>query len=338
MDAITTAIINFTVTPPSIKNDTLSTGKREAYFGEIYIYAIITAITLITNLIMLCFLIFVRKLHSMSNWILCSMFCTGLIYGLTYLLPRWVLFVPLKLHLSYACQILPLVGSALVVNFNLHLVLVSIDRYCCVLYPFQYNMARAPIITRCAIVFVWLISFFMASIPLFTFLVPKIGICGIQLNSRSFHIYTLVTFILLFYLPLFILCIVYTRILWIVNIHTQRRDQILARHESVPTSIVRRNLRAITYMMILIGLFMIFWLPTMIHYLVLFPTIHLGIDDRAIVIGKIVRYISLAYPAINPLLYAYFTPCIRSEIYRIFARTLCTNAYKNNRSVWPEYS
>lgn len=335
MDSIATVIMNFTVTQSSIINRTISSA---AYSGEIYVYAIITGITIITNFTMLSFLILVRKLHSMSNGILCSMFCAGLIYGLAYLLPRWVMFVPWKLHLSYACQILPLVGTALTGNFNLHLVLVSIDRYCCVIYPLKYNMPRTPIITRCAIVIVWLISIFIAFIPLFTFLVPKIGFCGIQLNSRSFHIYTLIAFILLFYLPLFILCVVYTRILWIVNIHTQRREEILSLHRSSSASVMRRNFRAITYMMILIGLFMAFWLPTMIQYIVLFPTIHTGIDDRNILISKILRYIALAYPAINPLIYAYFTPCIRSEIYKKFVRVLRTKVYKNKRSVWPEYS
>lgn len=316
MDQLITAD-NTSTTPSSSYNYLTPTDRTKiVYSGEANIYIVITAVTVVTNFIMLSFIILEHKLHNMSNWILASMFCTGLAYGLAYLLPRWVLFVPLKLHLSYACQILPLVGGALTVNFNLHLVLVSADRYCCFLYPFQYLTPRAPIIARYAIIFVWLISLLMASIPFLTFLVPKIGQCSNQINSRLFHTYTLIAYIILFYIPLFILCIVYARILCIVNIHTQRREKILSLHQSSPISVVRRNLRAIAYMMILIGIFMACWLPAMIQYIVLFPTIHLGVDDRNISLAKAFRYLSLAYPAINPLLYAYFTPCIRTEICR----------------------
>ncbi|RDD45907.1 Histamine H2 receptor [Trichoplax sp. H2] len=240
------------------------------------------------------------------------------------------MFVPWDLLDSYACQILPLLGSALIINFNLHLVLVSLDRYCCILFPFQYNMPQASVITRWATFAVWLISFASASIPLFTFFVPIPGMCIIQLNSRSFHIYTLSAYIALFYVPIFILGLVHSRILWTVSIHTKRRHEIFALNNSIPTSVLRRNLRAITYMAILIGLFLIFWLPAMIYYAILFPTIHLGISIKQVSIGNILRYISLSYPAINPILHAYFTPCIRSEISRKLARATCKTEHKRN--------
>ncbi|EDV24601.1 uncharacterized protein TRIADDRAFT_56568 [Trichoplax adhaerens] len=260
---------------------------KQTYSGEIYVYAIISAITFLTNTIMFCFIVFERKMHIKSNWILASMFCTGIIYALAYLLPRWVMFVPWDLLDSYACQILPLLGSALIINFNLHLVLVSLDRYCCILFPFQYNMPQASVITRWAIFAVWLISFASASIPLFTFLVPIPGMCIIQLNSRSFHIYTLSAYIALFYVPIFILGLAHSRILWIVSIHTKRRHEIFAVNNSIPASVLRRNLRAIAYMAILIGLFLIFWLPSMIYYAILFPTIHLDNKNMVLSLDKV---------------------------------------------------
>ncbi|RDD37867.1 Histamine H2 receptor [Trichoplax sp. H2] len=338
MDALTTTAINVTTLPPSDGNQTGNGTIRQAYFGTIYVYGAITATTTLTNTVMLCFIIFERKLHTMSNWILASMFCVGIVYALVYLFPRWVMFVPWRLFNSYACQILPLVGSALIINFNLHLVLVSLDRYCCVIFPFHYNMPQAPIIVRTSILAAWVISFIIAFIPLCTFLVPVIGKCSDQLNTRSFHIYTLVAFIMLFYLPLFMLCVVYSRILWIVNIHTQRRNEILAQSNFMPASVIRRNLRAITYTAILIGFFMAFWLPALIQYAILFPTVHLGLDKLNIQLGEIFRYLSLAYPAISPLLYAYFTPTLRSEIYKKLTSRICQNSYKSSRSIYPEYS
>lgn len=295
-----------------IYNQSTNGTKYASVFPDNSAYAAISVITLFTNITVLILIITERKLHAMSNWILASMFCAGAVFAMAYLLPRWVFFYQWNIYYSYACLVLPMTGSALIINFNLHLALVSLDRYFCVTLPFEYQRPQTRMIVRLAILIVWFISFFIAYVPLFTFLIPSPGQCIAQLSSRLYHNYICTVFSILFFLPLIILITTYSRIFWIVNNHTQRSQGIIVRSNSTSISAFYRNVRAIKYMIVILGLFVIFWMPYIILFLAWFTTSKITVQTLFLI--RAFQYLAFSYPAVNPILYAYFTPCIRHVI------------------------
>ncbi|EDV21521.1 uncharacterized protein TRIADDRAFT_30368 [Trichoplax adhaerens] len=304
----------------AVSNYTINSTIYISLLPDSNIYAIITGLTLLTNVSMLCLVIKERKLHTMSNWILASMFCAGIAFAIAYLLPRWVIFFKWNLYHSFACLILPMTGSGLIINFNLHLALVSLDRYFCFTSPFTYQRPQSRVIAKLAIASVWVLSSFTAYIPLFTFLIPSPGKCAAQQRSEIYYNYLCTVFVILFFLPLAVLIVTYSRILWIVNNHTQRRQEGIVRSNSVTISAFHRNLRAIKYMIALIGLFILFWLPYIILFLVYYATSIASV--HTLILIRNFQYLAFSYPAVNPILYVYFTPCMRHVMKKKLSRSI----------------
>ncbi|RDD43949.1 5-hydroxytryptamine receptor 6, partial [Trichoplax sp. H2] len=119
---------------------------------SIVVYSVISGLTILTNVSMLVLIISERKLHTMSNWIMASMFFTGIIFGLFYLLPRWALHNLWVYKDPIACTVLPQTGLALILNFNLHLTLVSLDRYLCVMFPIKYKIRKTYLTATLSVV------------------------------------------------------------------------------------------------------------------------------------------------------------------------------------------
>ena len=276
------------------------------------VYSFIVGLTILTNVSMLSLIIAVRKLHTMSNWIMASMFCTGIIFAVFYLLPRWVLYYQWVVKEPIVCTVLPLTGIGVIVNLNLHLTLVSLDRYFCVIFPFKYEMRKTRVIARSSVAAVWFLSVLGAYLPLFTFLPPPYKRCTtLQPANRVHYVYLLTIFSVLFFFPLLVLIVTYTQILVIVNSHTQR-DKIISRRASTPLSVIKRNIRAIKHMAIMIGIFILFWLPYVIIFLVLYS--YKSVPKSTAQVIRSLQYLAFSYPAINPLLYGYFTASLRREI------------------------
>lgn len=299
------------------------------------VFSFIVGLTVITNAGMLGLIIAVRKLHTMSNWIMASMFCSGIIFAVLYLLPRWVLYYQGVSEDPIACTVLPFTGIGLIVNLNLHLTLVSLDRYFCVMFPFKYEMKKTRVIAMSSVAACWLISILGAYLPLFTILIVDPNKCiGLQTANPVHYAYLLTIFSVLFFFPLLVLIVTYTQILLIVNSHTQR-DKIISRRASTPLSVIKRNIRAIKYMAIMIGIFIIFWLPYVILFLLLNSYEKVPIATAQII--RSFQYLAFSYPAINPLLYGYFTASLRREIEKRIRATwlgsiICSRLGSNNRA------
>ncbi|EDV20597.1 Trace amine-associated receptor 7g [Trichoplax sp. H2] len=299
------------------------------------VYGVITGLTILTNIFMLALIVSERKLHTMSNWIMASMFCAGIIFGLLYLLPRWVLYYQWVKQDPIACTVLPLTGIGLIVNLNLHLTLVSLDRYFCVIFPFKYEMRKTRLIAMSSVAAVWLLSIFSAYLPLFTILMPPPNTCvKFRPANPVHHAYLITIFSVLFFFPLLVLIVTYTQILFIVNSHTQR-DKIISRRASTPISVIKRNIRAIKHMAIMIGIFILFWLPYVVVFLMLYSSKFVTPTTAQVI--RSLQYLAFSYPAMNPLLYGYFTASLRREIEKRVRATwlgnlLCSRLASNNRA------
>ncbi|EDV27336.1 Trace amine-associated receptor 7e [Trichoplax sp. H2] len=278
---------------------------------SIIVYGVISGLTILTNISLLGLIISERKLHTTSNWIMASMFFTGIIFGLFYLLPRWTLYYQWLYKDPIACTVLPLTGIGLIINLNLHLTLVSLDRYLCVMFPIRYKIRKTCLIVMLSVVAVWLLSILSAYLPLVTILIPLPDRCAELTSSNPLHqAYLILIFSVLFFFPLLVLIVTYTQILFIVNNH--QRNKIMHQRGSTPISLIKRNIRAIKCMAIMIGIFILFWLPYIVSlFMFFFPGLVTSTAQESV---RNLQYLAFSYPAINPLVYAYVTASLRREI------------------------
>ena len=315
------------MTPPSWNNNLSNNATTpevpntiaRAVIEKLITYSIISATTIATNGLLIILIAMHRTLHNVSNAMITSMSVAAICYSLTYLLPRWALYE--ILHLRYnpaACTLLPLIGILFILILNSHICLVSFDRYVSITHPFGYNRHATPRLVAALIAIVWLLPMFAIFIPLVTFLKFSNTKC-VQLRPLDFlshQVYLILLFTILFFIPLIVLVFVYGRILIIVNDHTRRQQYFHQRQSSTPTHAIIRNIKALRSMAIIVGVFIIFWLPYVITFLSLYLSATITWVQGMVV--RICQYFAFSYPAVSPLIYISFTADLRNHVLKYF--------------------
>ncbi|RDD37082.1 Somatostatin receptor type 4 [Trichoplax sp. H2] len=284
---------------------------------NVVIYVFIFCLTIATNLCMLSLIIFKKKFHCKSGWMKASMFFTGILFALLYLLPYRVLGT-YWVNNAFICTILRLAGPALIISFNFHWTIINVDRYFYYFYPQYYNGYRANIIVVLSVAAIWLISLLCVVIPLYTFMYPLNEECINLYPSRflSHFVYILIVFGLFFLIPLIIVLLLFSYILCKIN-HRNLRQQMIPSGDAQTAIFMRRiNTKVVKHMAIMVGLFIIFWLP----YIILSLMNTSGSSFSMTVAAILSQYFAFSYPAVNPILYACLTAHYRGEIHRLLLK------------------
>lgn len=318
--------INITTTPTSLNNNLSNNATKSsiplitrAIIEKLITYSIISALTITTNGLLIILIVMHRTLHNVSNTMITSMSAAAICYSLTYLLPRWALYEILQLRKNVAaCTLLPLIGILFILILNSHICLVSFDRYVSVTRPFGYNRRATPRLAAALIAIVWLLPMLAIFIPLVTFLKFSGHEC-VQLRPLDYiehRVYLILLFTVLFFIPLVVLVFVYGRILIIVNDHTRRQQYFHSGPSSTPTHAILRNIKALRSMAIIVGVFILFWLPYVITFLSLYLSTTITRLQATVV--RICQYFAFSYPAVSPLIYISFTADLRNHVLKYF--------------------
>ncbi|EDV20596.1 uncharacterized protein TRIADDRAFT_61025 [Trichoplax adhaerens] len=290
-----------------------------AIVEKLITYSIISALTITTNGLLILLIALHRSLHHVSNAMIASMAVAAICYSLTYLMPRWALYEILNLRRNAAaCTLLPMNGILFILILNSHICLVSFDRYVSVTHPFSYNRRATPRLAAIFIAIVWFLPILAIFIPLVSFLKFSSHRC-VQLRPTDVvehRVYLILLFTVLFFIPLIVLVFVYGRILIIVNDHTRRQQYFQNGPSSTPTHAIIRNIKALRSMAIIVGVFILFWMPYVITFLSLYLSTRITHLQATVV--RISQYFAFSYPAVCPLIYVFFTADLRSHVLKYF--------------------
>ncbi|RDD44863.1 Trace amine-associated receptor 8b [Trichoplax sp. H2] len=282
--------------------------------------------TLITNSALFAFIRSKRNLRLLSHILLQSMLINGFIWGL-YQVIRF------SNNFSYTigiiCIVLPRLGQAIFISLNLHSCLIMSERYFAIAYPFRYNRLLTIGNLSIAVALVWLLP---TAVPLVSIIdgiysnrLTNCSVANIQQFLRIDFICHLIMLILATLL-LTLLLAMYNRIIYLLKL-SQLHQVGVATHgyslssgemvdNSVPRSSLALRKKAVIQAMVVFTFYVIFLLPFQIlstitlsdfsYFRFLVPSV------------LVVRDIAFCYPALQPLVYAYFTADIRKEICAVY--------------------
>ncbi|EDV24966.1 uncharacterized protein TRIADDRAFT_56422 [Trichoplax adhaerens] len=125
----------------------------------------------------------------------------------------------------------------------------------------------------------------------------------------------------LFFIPLSVVIIVYTRIFFVIKSHT--KELYAGKDSKTIKKKVNRNYKAIIQMVVLIGVFVIMWLPFAVLSIVaslviaLVPSSDISFVPL-VTYALIFRFLAYSYPLIHPVMYSYFNVPMKMELLRYF--------------------
>ncbi|EDV27026.1 D(1)-like dopamine receptor [Trichoplax sp. H2] len=290
--------ITSTLVTTVFDNSTISTPPL--FGSEQIVWMVIAIPTIITNSILLGLIFFTNDLKKATNSFMASMSAVGILWGAFYLLPRWSLINFIRTDWLF-CSLSPQIGIFLTIIINLHLCLISIDKYIAIIYPFEYIRWASTLSISIAIVTVWILPLIVALLPQMTFR---------QLNYKTCHVlnrqdltseknYLIAVFSILFFIPIACMVLAYGNIFIVANKQLKLDlDQDAGKNKQ---SIVM-NIKAARYLSIIVGVFVVTWLP----YVSFFFSMFLQPRKELFTTFVTLRYIAFCYPMVNPVLYGYF--------------------------------
>ena len=283
---------------------------------SLYTYNIINVIlgslSILTNSLILTFIACDRKLrHISSNIVLSSLLVVGAIFGVLLVTFYGWFFTPATYQYP-SCVILTIIYQSLLLNYNLHMILISADKYLRVAYPIRYpNILSTPKLIT-AIIILWILAFTLVG-GIYSRMITN-HICFVDRSTYTTILATVLVVITIF-LPLVCIIFLYIAIMCLVY---SRAKLVITIMPHVKQANIRRNKKAIQQMAIIIGIFSLCWLPYTIAYMIKLQY------QSTVTLDTLSAFKALLYThiAVNPVVYYCYTLSLRKEGVRVWRRSI----------------
>lgn len=214
-----------------------------------------------------------------------------------------------------------------------NLVLISIDRAIAISYPFHYREMMTKKKAICLIVLVWTGSFLIASLSILNWTVPgEQHIFTAFSCQKGDRVYYTVAAVVGFFLPLVIILISYGIVFSIALSQAKAVASIsraTGRRNSVTTVHFLREFKAGKTLAIVVGAFIICWLPFFVILLVTLwsPTTfqQWGMNNKRafdFVDVTFIYFLTSINSAVNPFIYVFFNIEFRRGFLKFFFRII----------------
>ncbi|XP_067286459.1 neuropeptide FF receptor 1-like [Pseudorasbora parva] len=348
---------NMSVNHSSLFNDSRSITLLPYYQHSLTVatvfilaYGLIFLLCMLGN-ILVCFIVLKnRQMRTVTNIFILNLAISDLLVGILCLpitlvdnlITGWPFDVVI-------CKMSGLVQGASVSASVFTLVAIAVERFRCIVYPFQRKLTQPQAILT--ISFIWALAIaimcpsavtltvsqdvlhFMvdsqnSTYPLFT--------CWEAWPDRSMRkIYTTVLFSHIYLAPVTLIGIMYTRIA-IKLVHSPASIQD-ARAEDERRRLFRRKLRVVNMLLMVALLFTISWLPLWI-LMMLTDYSNLSaaqLDLVAVYIFPFAHWLAFFNSSVNPIVYGYFNENFRRGFQAAFRLGVCVLEPKPHRTgVW----
>ena len=307
----------------TFSNDIIRELPRIIYYG------IIGFVTIITNGSLVYFIVSRRKLWKLQNAKLCSMSMCGILFALLFCIP-YPLTVLHKTNLL--CFLKHPFRNFFMSCICLHLALIAIDRAITIIRPLQYSKVVNRKYTFVTLLIIWIAALFGSFYPILTFRTQakafSQNLCPTSGKAADEFSYTIAFYCIYFLFPLLIMLICYGYILVIALRHVKKMN-----NHDIPNYnplqnrkniLVAKRFKAAVPFLIITGTFIALTVPQIICSMISVILAPLSFDVRksnfSLLIGCLkasnygLRELAFSYPALNPLIYVYFSRDIRNEV------------------------
>lgn len=292
-------------------------------------YVIVVVLTLAGNLFVISSVIRFRRLRTSTNFFVVSLAFADLTVAFLVLPFAIIYDITGVWNFGWefclfwrSCDVMCCTSSIL------HLCCISMDRYLAVTDPFMYRkrMSHKRIVKMIACV--WTCSAGISFIPFYTGLFAKDSdslyleySCDLIVNK----IYAIFSSMTSFYIPLIIMLIAYATILRIARKQARR----LVREQCVPSfgkcdddkklpkriKALANDTKAIRTLGIIMGVFIISWLPFFLMYLILSFCESCYLSNLDV---SLITWLGYANSFLNPMIYAYLNRDFKQAFRKIF--------------------
>ncbi|CAF0807325.1 unnamed protein product [Didymodactylos carnosus] len=303
---------------------------RQTKVRELIIGILVRIITpcILGNVIVVTAICRVQRLRHPTNYILMSLAIADLLVTTTVMIPGLVYNIKQKwIFGAIFCKIWVSNDITFCTASILHLVAVSIDRFVAIENPLRYKQKMTSRTIFIIIGCIWLISVLLSYGPvmlgLYSFgnaqeYLQDKSECGMRPN----RIYSIISSLTSFYIPLIIILALYARIFITARKHSlelQKLENIIKRLHSneqfvLESSKWKRDAKAIRTLGIVVGVFIICWLPFFIMYL------RLAYCDYECItpfVEHLITWIGYANSFCNPVIYAFSNKDFRNAFFEI---------------------
>lgn len=336
------SLTNQTSLPPNLSSsphvvDLCSQPTLTEYIAQSTFLVIITVITLMGNISVCLTVLLNDNLHTFTNCLVTSLALSDLMVA--------IFSLPFRIHqtvhntswcLSQDACIFWIWADLFCCCASIgNLALISVDRFLATKYPFRYSQMITRRTAATMIAFVWTYSFVVASSGLTNWTLPAGPLVGIDngCHKPDSYFYTFAASIG-FFLPLAVIICAYSYVLKVALVHWRAISRLTlpvlpeAAKDEVTRkqTAYRRELKATKTLAIVVGIFVICWLPTFIILMVniwcrtCFDNYHNPHLKGFFTFINITFVYTLPNinSALNPFIYVIFSQTLRSAFVRLF--------------------
>ncbi|XP_076308820.1 putative G-protein coupled receptor No18 [Tachypleus tridentatus] len=293
------------------------------------ICALIIALTLLGNVLVILVVFRFRRLRSVTNLLLASLASADITVALM-VMPLLVIydferrwrFGPIACHFWISCDVMCCTASIL------HLFIIALDRFWAITKPLRYRSRVSKKRVTVAIGVIWLCSSAISFIPIFMgwYSNDPVSIfvnsdeCSLEVN----RVYAVVSSVTSFYLPLPVMFYVYFRILLIAERQSREIRQLEVSLEEADQQIkqsLRRRSRqlltdtkAIRTLGIVMGIFCVCWLPFFLMYVILAFCKHCHLEYEW---RSAITWLGYFNSSFNPCIYGFLNKEFKSAFRRV---------------------
>ncbi|XP_070539941.1 histamine H2 receptor-like [Ptychodera flava] len=280
-----------------------------------------------------------RKLRNVSNYFITSLAIADTLLGITVLPFSAIYELRRVWDLGVVfCNIYVASDVFLCTASMLSLFAISVDRYLAISDPFSYHERMTRTKAMIFILVLWLISLLISFIPVHVGWNTSNGEvqnydnkyqCGLATNL----VFSLIDGILLFFLPLIVMCVIYIRVLLIAREQARKINALnvnLNRGEGSKNRSAVDEHKATKVLAVVMGCFVICWVP----YFMQFTFSELAGWKLSHDAYSVLLWLGYINSSINPVLYA----LLNTEYRKAFKRLVCCCCSDDSERKRWEYS
>ncbi|XP_039605620.1 trace amine-associated receptor 1-like [Polypterus senegalus] len=289
--------------------------SRPAYFRPL-LYTItwtVILLTIVGNLLVIISISHFKQLHTPTNYLILSLAITDLLMG-GFIMPQKMsqIIDTCWYYGDFFCKFY--LGTVIMLSTAsiIHLSVISLDRYYAVCHPLSYKVVVTVSVTVYFILISWILSALTGYIIIFLELNMKgieyiyrnrcIGSCILVQNEAS----GLVSSLLSFYIPGFIMICIYLKIFKVAKRQAksiQDISQHIQTHEQKKdTTLQKRETKAAKTLAIVLGVFLLCWLPFFLCNIIN-PILN---HPAPPAMTNVLAWIGYMNSTFNPLVYGFF--------------------------------
>ncbi|KFR17965.1 5-hydroxytryptamine receptor 1A-alpha, partial [Opisthocomus hoazin] len=282
-----------------------------------------------------------RSLQTVANYLIGSLAVTDLMVSVL-VLPMAALYQVLNKWTlgQVTCDIFISLDVLTCTSSILHLCAIALDRYWAITDPIDYVNKRTPRRAAALISLTWLIGFLISIPPMLGWRTPEDRSDPDACTISKDHGYTIYSTFGAFYIPLFLMLVLYGRIFKAARFRIRKTVKKAEKKRMADTCLtlspaarneknteakrrmaLSRERKTVKTLGIIMGTFILCWLPFFIVALVL-PFC----DSKCYMpewLGAVINWLGYSFSLLNPIIYAYFNKDFQSAFKKIIKCKFC---------------